>query len=163
MSLFCTSNGTLISFAGGIYGGRYIASKDYGSTWYYVGDDFGAGKLEAGFWESDSGYIYSILRQNNSDPALIRINREVTEYTIIYTFGQFNFRAYYNPTKIIKLPDGKLLLFGGSRRKDENDKMQLIEAIETEENILNNIINNHVILKQPVISYMTIFPSVSGP
>ena len=149
MSVFCTSNGDILSFVGGIYGGKYIVSTDNGLTWNYIGDDFGIGAEEASFLERADGSILSILRKNRSSAALISISSDLTTVTTLYDFGRFNFNTYWNPTSITKLHDGKILLLGCNRIPDHANITYgtIMEAIVSEQDILDNNISPSLIAR----------------
>ena len=152
--IFCTSSGKLISFVGGNNNCKFIASDDLGVTWRYVGESPSTNTLEACFYERTNGEILSILRKNNSTPALIKLNASLTSYEILYEFGTFAFPAYYNPSSIIKMLDGKLYMLAGSRRKEDDNKYLLVEAIATEDELLANTFNSRVILKAKATNLM---------
>ena len=149
MSLFCTSTGKLISFVGGLVNRKFIASDDGGVTWRYVGETTGSGTLEAGFLEISDGSVLAILRKNASYPALIKLNSALTSYEVLYDFGVFAFPAWYNPTSIVKMKDGNILLLGGSRYTDAQGNYILYESVLTESKLLNNSIVSRCILKYP--------------
>lgn len=157
MSLFCSSTGRIFAFSGSSYDGyhsRYIMSEDNGRTWEFIGSEFAVGVEEAGFVENEDGEIYSIVRKNESNPALVKISADGSRIDLLYDFNEFKFPAYFNPTSMLRLRNGKIMLLACSRSRGNETTYPIIQAVVTDAELLSNSIHWETIGKYDAESYM---------